>query len=210
MLSIALCRKSNAFTFYFSPYFLENFVSEQMHQNPHHQSVPSRHQSIAQNMTQSSRYSVTPYTTPHRSHPSNNHTNDQNKELIQHYSSQRSEVTITPTPPPPSTRTQNPNLSHTLPQMSIPQFAPDMAMVASNSAPPIKEKGRHFDNSPSTVSSSSAWRGEPTYGNGIRHHPQSNASQHYEHPARPRSPHQLQPSPNKPNSSYPSSQYRRM
>ena len=181
-----------------------------MHQNPHHQSVPSRHQSIAQNMTQSSRYSVTPYTTPHRSHPSNNHTNDQNKELIQHYSSQRSEVTITPTPPPPSTRTQNPNLSHTLPQMSIPQFAPDMAMVASNSAPPIKEKGRHFDNSPSTVSSSSAWRGEPTYGNGIRHNPQSNASQHYEHLARPRSPHQLQPSPNKPNSSYPSSQYRRM
>ena len=180
-----------------------------MHQNPHHQSVPSRHQSIAQNMSPSSRYSVAPYANSHRPHPPPNHPNDQNKELIQHYASQRSEVTITPTPPPPSTRPQNQSLSHTLPQMSIPQFAPDMAIAAANSAPPVKEKGRSFETSSAAVSSSSPWRGEPNYGNGVRHHPQSSTSQHYEHPARSRSPHHIQPPQNKPNSTYPS-QYRRM
>ena len=181
-----------------------------MHQNPHHQSVPSRHQSIAQNMTPSSRYSDIPYANPHRSHPPSNNTNDQNKELIQHYSSQRSEVTITPTPPPPSTRPQNQSLSHTLPQMSIPQFAPDMAIAAASSASSMKEKSRHYDSSSAAVSSSSAWRGDTSYGNGVRHHQQSSASQHYEHPSRSRSPpHQVQPSQSKPNPSYPS-QYRRM
>ena len=182
-----------------------------MQQNPHHQSVPSRHQSIAQNMSPSSKYSIPSYPHPHRPHGLPQSA-DPNNELIQHYASQRSEVTITPTPPPAS---KSQSSSHTLPQMSIPQFAPDLAIAAATPAP-IKDKERQYETSSGAVSSSSAWRGDANYGNGPRPHISSsmthqspNIPTHYGHPLRPLSPGPIPPPQRQPHPSH-QSQYRRM
>merc|ERR1719266_1066829 len=99
------------------------------------------------------------YPHPHRPPHGLSQSADPNNDLIQHYASQRSEVTITPTPPPPP---KSQSSSHTLPQMSIPQFAPDLAIAAAASAP-NKDKERHYETSSGTVSSSSAWRGDSNY-----------------------------------------------
>ena len=161
-------------------------------------------------MSPSSKYNLPSY--PQRLHGASS--SDRNNDLIQHYASQRSEVTITPTPPP-SSRAQSQNSSHTLPQMSIPQFAPDLAIAAATAAP-VQDKGRHFDSGSSGVSSSSTWRGEPNYGSSVKpHNPQPmpqqppNFSKHYAHPQRPHSPGHIPPPPKLPHQTH-QSQYRRM
>ena len=188
-----------------------------MQQIPHHQSVQPRHQNIAQNMSPSSKYPVPSYPHPHRPPPHGVQPLDHNNKLIQHYASQRSEVTITPTPPP-SSSSQAQTSSHTLPQMSIPQFAPDLAIAAATTAPaPLRDKDRHYEGSSGGVSSSSPWRGEQNYGSGGRPHnspptmpqPPPNFSKHYGHPQRPPSPGPLLPPSKQPHQSHPS-QYRRM
>ena len=161
-----------------------------MQQSPHHQSVQSRHQSIAQNIPPSSKHSAPSYPHPHRPHGPQ--PIDHNKDLIKHYASQRSEVTITPTPPPVS-RAQSQSSSHTLPQMSIPQFAPDLAMAAAATSS-MKEKERPYETPSSSVSSSSL-RGDANYRNDSMSHniqtvpqPPLNFPQPYGFPARSNSP----------------------
>ena len=176
--------------------FLENYVSE-VQQITHHQPIQSRHQNMAQNMSPTcSKYPLSSY--PRPSSPQRPHgimqPLDHNNDLIHHYASQRSEVTITPTPAPSTTAHVHKSSNHTLPQMNIPQFAPDLAIAAATAAP-LRDKGRHYVDTSSGVSSSSSWRGDQIYGSGGRPHqsPPSmsqhpHVSNHYGHPPRPNSP----------------------
>ena len=186
--------------FGFPLFFFENYVSEPRQQITHHPPTQSRHQSIAQNMSPAlSKYPLSSYPGRPSSPPQRPHgamqLAAQNNELIHHYASQRSEVTITPTPaPPPSTAQMNKPPRHTLPQMNIPQFAPDLAIAAATAAP-LRDNGRHYGDTSSGVSSSTSYRGDQRYGSNGRPHQSPppisqppHVSNHYGHPPRSNSP----------------------